>query len=535
MASLTDEQCAVRDAAVRGVPRIVVEAGAGAGKTSTVVATAKAMPNRRGLITVFNKMMAEETKPRLAGTLCRASTLHSIAFASDVARPFRGRLGSMLPPREAAVAGGVRGPLMVIREAGEMTVRAIGYILKDWVARFCNSADEQITANHFPRSTLREFLPVDLAKKAEKEPTWFASLCRMYGSSLEPYAAKLWEKMSAAEGEFPSTHDVYLKLFVMSRPRLPWDYVMLDEAQDANPIMLEFMRLASEQGAQTVFVGDEHQQMYSWRGAVNALGMIEADRRLRLTNSFRFGPQVAEVANTVLGEMIGSDFRIVGAGRPSRVVPTMAMPSAVICRTNETAISLALEAREQGIRAGLCMNARELVREVETLERFKEHNVSDARRYSRFTNYDELLDVVNRGDAPDIKILLNLCGDHGFAGAKQILSDVAVGKTPGEIRNAQVQTMFLTAHASKGLEFPHVLVGPDFKAGEKLDAPGANRGEELNILYVTVTRAQEALCMGESEAASEVLAAMEKMLVRRGVTLTESDVSVGEAMAPASG
>lgn len=83
---------------------------------------------------------------------------------------------------------------------------------------------------------------------------------------------------------------------------------------------------------------------------------------------------------------------------------------------------------------------------------------------------------------------------------------LAVGKSAKAIRDAGVETMLLTAHAAKGLEFERVLLGGDFKSvapeGQDLKV------EEANILYVSVTRAQSVLCLGSSEAAGEIRAAM---------------------------
>jgi hypothetical protein len=33
-------------------------------------------------------------------------------------------------------------------------------------------------------------------------------------------------------------HDIYLKLWALSEPNIPTDYVLFDEAQDADPLML---------------------------------------------------------------------------------------------------------------------------------------------------------------------------------------------------------------------------------------------------------------------------------------------------------
>lgn len=515
---LTQEQDAVVDAAcgrARSVAStIVVEAGAGTGKTSTMVGVAKAKGRQRGLLTVFNRMMAEETKPRLVGTGCRSATLHSVAWSSEAAEPFRAgrgaRLSQMLPARHAAESVGIFGDVVISGEVGPTSRNAVGYIVKDWVSRFCQSADPELSVKHFPAGTLREFLPADMSKRAEESPDWFKMVARAYAQNLLPHAKKLWGMMSSPTGDFPSSHDVYLKLYVMSQPRIDYDYVGLDEAQDANPIMLEFMRMAAQQGAQTLYVGDSHQQMYSWRGAVDALSQIQADARLRLSHSFRFGPDVAQVANTVLGSLLYSDFRLVGAGRPSRVVDLMPSADAVICRTNACAIDMALAMREDGGRAGLCMDPSELVREVDTLERFKKTGRSEARRFLQFTSYEEVQEAVENGDAPDLKVLLDLIDKHDFDGTRQILSEIAVGKTPERIAASGADTIYLTAHASKGLEFPKVKLGEDFKGLEKLfELSDAKRREEYNILYVAATRAQSELCLGDSDAAKDLRQVMQ--------------------------
>ncbi|MFX8098481.1 UvrD-helicase domain-containing protein, partial [Acinetobacter baumannii] len=81
------------------------------------------------------------------------------------------------------------------------------------------------------------------------------------------------------------SHDVYVKLWQLSRPTIPADYILFDESQDANGLMLSVLR---RQSAQVIYVGDPYQQIYEWRGAVNAMDHIKAQKRA-LTLSFRFG------------------------------------------------------------------------------------------------------------------------------------------------------------------------------------------------------------------------------------------------------
>nr|WP_249816408.1 UvrD-helicase domain-containing protein [Bradyrhizobium sp. 180] len=56
-----------------------------------------------------------------------------------------------------------------------------------------------------------------------------------------------------------------MKLWALSNPAIAADFILLDEAQDTNPVVLDVLR---KQPAQMVYVGDKYQQIYEWRGAV---------------------------------------------------------------------------------------------------------------------------------------------------------------------------------------------------------------------------------------------------------------------------
>ena len=487
--------------------RLLVEAGAGTGKTTTMVGIAHSRPKTRGLLTTFTSLMSKATNPRLAGTECKAKTLHSLAYNSEVGEPFRRhkgkRLASMLPARLAAAEAGLDRGLLQVGEI-DLSPYDTGDILKEWVARFCQSADPELSRSHFPRATLMEALRNEFAKKAAENKAWWDSVVDAVSRDLFKAAVRLWRLMSASESDFLSSHDVYLKLYALSNPRIEFDYMILDEAQDANPVMLQILDMAATQGVQTILVGDSHQQMYSWRGAVDAMRQAQATRRLQLTQSFRFGPEVADVANTVLGSMIGTDFRIRGVGGPSEVVGTMPRPNAVVCRTNATAIDAALRCRADGMRAGLCMEGEAIQKEIDALEELRQTGRCKLRRFSKFGSYGELMHAVESGDAPDIKVLVELIQKIGPLEAKQAISEIAVGKDQKKIESAGVDTLYLTGHAAKGLEFDSVLLGDDFK-GRTKDGEWPAR-EECNILYVAVTRARNALCLGGSPMAKDMAA-----------------------------
>ena len=67
-----------------------------------------------------------------------------------------------------------------------------------------------------------------------------------------------------------------------------------------------------KQSCQKICVGDEHQQIYTWRGAINAYSNFTG-KDYYLSRSFRFGTVIAELANVILklqGEKSLSDGKI---------------------------------------------------------------------------------------------------------------------------------------------------------------------------------------------------------------------------------
>lgn len=506
----TDEQSAIIEAAGTG-DSLLIEAGAGTGKTTALVGVANRLVRRRGLLMVYNRIAATATAPMLSGTGCQARTLHSLAYRSAVARPIAQseRLKMALPGARAAEAGGIKSRIGLDARGDRLLgVAAQGHLLKQWVSRYCHCDDDVLAIKHFPVAAFRELVNPDLmfAGVSDARQRW-QDLARQVAGSLLDAAQRLWAKMSGPHADFPSTHDVYLKLYVMSRPRLPWDYVLLDEAQDANPLALQFFHMARSQGCQTIAVGDSHQQLYAWRGAVDAMRHITDAKRLELTQSFRFGPEVACIANAVLA-LQGSDFRLTGLGPRGSVHKHLDKPTAVICRTNGEAIRAALEATRGERRAALCLNREEMRHEIEILDRFRREGKSASRRYCMFRSFEELEELVEAGELPDARILLKLIEEHGARGADALIADMAVGKSAEAINGAGRDVVCLTAHASKGLEFDRVMLAGDFlpmerdnESDDDYRARLEQYREELNVFYVAVTRTRRALGTGDCAVA----------------------------------
>jgi hypothetical protein len=98
-----------------------------------------------------------------------------------------------------------------------------------------------------------------------------------------------------------------------------------------------------------IYVGDAHQQIYAWRGAVNAMQQMPLHES-RLTTSFRFGDAIADVANSLLGALNETVPLLGNPNVKSSVVnkPHTKMRDAILCRTNARAMELLLSGLVHG-------------------------------------------------------------------------------------------------------------------------------------------------------------------------------------------
>jgi hypothetical protein len=275
--SPTPEQQAIIDAYQVG-KHLVIEAGAGTGKTSTLRLLAQATPGRQGVYIAYNRAIANDAQ-RTFPREVQAATAHALAFRS-VGRRFKHRLnGPRMPARQAARLLGITQPLIIdAQRALSPTQQA--RMVSDTVTRFCHSADPKLSPRHVPAR-----------QPGLDDPPAVAAL----RDAILPLARRAWADLTSTSGKLKFAHDHYLKLWQLSGPVLDADYVLLDEAQDANPVVADVVDQQTH--AQRILVGDRCQAIYGWRGAIDAMSRFNADVRLNLSQSFRFGSAVADEAN----------------------------------------------------------------------------------------------------------------------------------------------------------------------------------------------------------------------------------------------
>lgn len=241
-------------------------------------------------------------------------------------------------------------------------------------------------------------------------------------------------------------------------------------------------------------VGDTHQQIYAFRGAVNALDILKEDtcaEPLYLTHSFRFANNTPMVkkANYILRNWKNERKKLTGAGKPNKN-----LPDAIISRTNSAIVARLLNLSDDE-KKGIAVfgNVRDIIASLGVVadavvgKKSKNGTAIYEKDYPVFNKFEAKGKSLNEIQASLAKIrsalingTISVVGEPAdYAVACTILrkqewlfdenaipseliqeriDGVVFGKTTKDTKK-----VMLTAHASKGLEFYDVeLIG--FKA-----------------------------------------------------------------------
>ena len=447
---------------------IKINAFAGTGKTFTLKLISNTYAKKKILYLAFNSAIKNEASLIFPSNTF-AKTAHGLAY-SAIKKYTKIDLSSLRNYRAIDIS-----------KKFNITYNQAIVTLKIFDA-FCNSNHDEITKDDLEHKTAKQMFSYMLINK------------------MHP------------------THNFYLKYYQLllknnEIEQYFYDIVMLDEAQDTNDVTLNIYE--NIKANTKICVGDNHQQIYSFRGSNNALDKINFDKVLYLSCSFRFNKQIASYANILLKNFKGEKVQIGVYKDISRPIESYGF----ISRTNATLIAqIALRIKDKKPFVTIREPNEIFTLSIEIYYLLHKHKSSIKRNtfLKDFRNDDDLLEYANEVEDYELKASLKLVKEYEkdiflFRDISLKFYKAWANKNNKSFHNRINKILFLSiAHTSKGLEWDSVCVADDFGDFAELvldcgydslkefqnnidNLHNQDIIDEFNLFYVAITRAKKVI------------------------------------------
>jgi DNA helicase-2/ATP-dependent DNA helicase PcrA len=330
-------------AAGQSTESLMVQAVAGSGKTTTIVAASRLIKlGYRALFLAFNKSIATELQQRLPRNI-EAKTLNALGFAMWT-RYFRGvHRGSV--ELKAYKTNEILRNLFSKNE-----IKAYGDDVR-FLVGMCKSMGltpagiqgvEPINGNYVTAESLLD-------------------ICHHFGRNVEvpnrPTVFRMVEDVLRASLTTESVIDFDDQKYmsVVKRPGgspIPaekYDVIIIDEVQDVNAVDMALIKMSLKPRGIVIGVGDSNQAIYGFRGAdtrsvENFKAAFNANE-LPLSITYRCGKNIVKLAQEIVPSIQAADTAVDGEVKELGVVPssTFQPDDLIICRNNAPTISYAFK------------------------------------------------------------------------------------------------------------------------------------------------------------------------------------------------
>jgi len=367
------------------------------------------------------------------------------------------------------------------------------WLIKDLVNFYCNSSIRNID-----ELLLEEYKNFSSPQDAIKE------ILKNNKDLILKGVKTVLSKMKTKE--IPATHDFYLKLFALHQPKLNYDIILIDEAQDISGVMIG---LIQSQKANKIYVGDMHQQIYRFRFAINSLKQIDLEQ-YNLSKSFRFGNEYALHLQNLLSvgykKLNDTPLNLKGVRHKTKIGIKFINKKHQICiiaRSNLTLFEMVLQYTSNNKKIyfeGNYASYSFMNKVVFSLLKLKQKDFSEISHslIKQFDSFDEIKKYANETQNYQLKSMISLVDKY----------ETKLFHFNKEIKNSLVQTkeganiIFTTAHKAKGQEYDQVIMANDFitlndieQSLNEIDVDYYKLIEELNIFYVAASRAKKVISL----------------------------------------
>lgn len=451
-------------------PIRVVNAVAGAGKSTTLIGVIQERPLLNHLILCFNKSIQMELNKKCSNiNNVSAYTFHGMAFTF-----FRNNSTQYI------------SDFTKRNFISEYDIFQIKEIFERLKIKFKDYYELQFFKTH-----LNKFFYSD---KTEDE--YFEK----FSERKEDYKKFINEIITNSETPVP--HDFYLKIFQLKvKLKHNFDCVIIDEAQDLNSC--NFAIISNLNIKNRCLLGDNLQQLYNFRGADNALVKETNAEQLQLSGSFRVGRDIAFLSNNIIWSFLKTkQFKMIGKNNDQIIVDKLPKNEriSIICRTNAGIIERLLINARNGMYSSI-VGGKETLRFdiIKGLFKTKLNKPFIYLGKTIINNINEAKKLQILLDDRDLKRSINFIETHKEKTLEylELMERFIIDEDKSDF-------ILTTVHKAKGLEFEYVEIHEDFPNLYDLIKKKDNKDEEqavydeIYILYVAITRSKKHIKLNSS-------------------------------------
>lgn len=486
------QQSAFLDWCQSGSGSCVLEAVAGAGKTTTLL---QAIPLLAGQVAImaYNKKIADEIGSKLKARgidwqKAQAGTVHSFGFkalrkAYPGVRVEGSKVSDIVDQMKASMPAAVA-------QQDKVLCKVVSLAKQTGVGLTSNANDLAVWA------AIIDHHDIDLG---DADPAAFA------GEAYRVLAA------SNAQLDVIDFDDmIYIPLLLKLR-FWQFDVVMVDEAQDTNATRRMLARAMLRPRGRLIAVGDRHQAIYGFTGADNdSLDLIRAEFRaidLPLTTTYRCPKAVVRFAQQWVSHIEAHESAPEGSVTEMLRDDLLAnaatieglQQAAILCRNTKPLVSLALQlirrkvaCRVEGRDVG--EQLKKLVRRwkvkhtsqlVERLEAYRVREIEKAKIAKKDQKIEQINDTVDT-----ILVIVEDVNARGETSVEAVAAHID-GIFADDVTSMLVLS---TIHKSKGREWHDVYwLDREGLCPSKYATQQWQKAQEVNLMYVAATRAQSRL------------------------------------------
>ena len=466
-------QLSIFDNVRSGQGHTVVNALAGSGKTTALIEAIKHIPKKNKILMIaFNRNIAAELRER-APSYIDVFTSHSFGLST-----IRKRLS-----KDAAVDPNKTLNLtrLYLQSKKIKTTEALVFSLTRAIS-LCKS---YLIDTPSKIDVLLDQFSIDIINVDRKE--FIKIICAILRQCKET-AKKVLD-----------FDDLLYIPFVYNLQPDKWTRILVDEIQDFAISQTELILKAIEPGGRVLAVGDANQSLYSWRGAdadsMSKLTTTLNAKVLTLPISYRCAKSIIKLAQEIVPDIQtapNAKEGLVKTISEKDMYDKVAAGDFIISRTNAPLIKIALKLLNEGRPANIL--GRDISLSLKwIINQSEKTNVKDFLVWLVAYKEKEIARLKENNRKPQVFIDKIACLENLCEGAKTIdqvkdnLSDLF---KQDEKDNQEHIICLTTVHRSKGLERKRVfLIEKSFTMEPSQ--------EELNVRYVSITRAKEELYLVE--------------------------------------